>query len=109
MRIPVLMAILLSLLSIAADIYILGEIRGGFRNVSRRNDSGSSEYYARKKSKRKWSIIYGVSAVLCWVLLALILLLPKRAEGESILLTMWMLYSHCLVVCFLRRYTIIKF
>lgn len=94
MRIPVLMAILLSLLSIAADIYILGEIRGGFRNVSRRNDSGSSEYYARKKSKRKWSIIYGVSAVLCWMLLALILLLPKRAEGESILPTMWMLYSY---------------
>lgn len=70
------MAILLCLLSLAADIYIWADLR---RNFPRR---------------RGMHAAYAIFAVLCWVFLAVCLLMPRRDSDSGILFQMWGLYSY---------------
>ena len=76
MRIPVIMAILLIIISALVDAYIYGGI-------------------VRRKGRRSaWSIAYAVSSILCWAFLAVTLCMPRRSAETDILEVMWMLYSY---------------
>ena len=75
MRIPLILALVLIVLSVLIDIYITRDVR---------------------KSTRwdVWWKGYIVSAVLCWIFMIVVLCLPKRSESSGILSVMWMLYSY---------------
>lgn len=77
MRIPVVAAILLLVLSVTVDVYILCDIRK----------------YAARKRRNLYSWIYGVSCLLCWALIIVTLSLPRRSADDSILPVMWMLFT----------------
>lgn len=77
MRIPVLSAILLIVLTVASDLYILKDIR----------------QYLSGKNKRVWYRTYWIFAILCWALVVVTLALPRQSEDHSILAIMWLLFS----------------
>lgn len=77
MRIPVLAAIVLAVLAIVSDMYILKDIR----------------QYASSRRKRLYTICYTVFSILCWLLVAVTICMPKRSEDQSILGLMWMLFT----------------
>jgi len=77
MRIPLLAAIILAVLAVASDLYILKDIR----------------QYSSSRQKRSCSVIYAVFSILCWLLVAVTLCMPKRSENQSILVLMWMLFT----------------
>ncbi|MDE6770678.1 MAG: metallophosphoesterase [Muribaculaceae bacterium] len=74
MRIPVVMMIIMLLGSVLVDLYITSDIR-------------------KSANKPFWWKVYLVSAVLCWLFMAVVLCLPRRSESSDILPVMWMLYS----------------
>lgn len=43
----------------------------------------------------RWPRAYALSAVVCWVYLTVVYLLPKRDADEGILYLMWLLYAYC--------------
>lgn len=75
MRIPVVMAVILLVMSITVDAYITLDIR-------------------KASPRRPWWKVYGLTAVLMWVWLTVIFCLPKRSEDSGILDIMWMLYTY---------------
>ncbi|MDE6273305.1 MAG: metallophosphoesterase [Muribaculaceae bacterium] len=75
MRIPILFALTLLVLSMATDLYIYLDIRRNFRS-------------------RGWSRFYGWSAILCWIFLIITLLLPRRDADRGIEFQMWGFYSY---------------
>ncbi|MDE7402576.1 MAG: metallophosphoesterase [Muribaculaceae bacterium] len=77
MRIPVIAAIALWVMTLACDIYIYFQVK------------------AIKKSKiRRRSLwVYGLTTALCWALLIVILCMPRRDASQSILPIMWMLFT----------------
>lgn len=79
MRIPLLMALTIILLSLIVDTYIFLDIR---RNDTRRKGAA----YA-----------YGVSSILCWAFLLVCLLRPRRDAGSDISFQMWGLYAYLTV------------
>lgn len=76
MRIPLFGAILLPLFTILTDVFLYESIR-------------------RKYGAKNWvTVIYGVSAILCWIVLAVILLMPRRSVDGDIMPIMWSLYAY---------------
>lgn len=75
MRIPVLAAICLFILSFLVDFYI-------YRDV------------CSSTKKKVWRITYLVSAIICWILLIVTLSLPRRDQNADILPVMWLLYTY---------------
>lgn len=78
MRIPVVAAAVLLVLSFAVDLYIWWDIRR----------------YAARSRRGVYSWIYGVFCVLCWGLAVMTLILPRRSTDASILPVMWMLFTY---------------
>lgn len=76
MRIPLLMALSLCILSIATDIYIYFDLR---RNFPRRPIV---------------ALTYGIFAVICWIFIAVCMLMPRRDSDSGILFQMWGIYSY---------------
>lgn len=89
MRIPLILAAVLLTVSVIIDAYICFDIR----RFSRRS---------------VWRKVYGVSAVVCWIFLLVVLLLPKRAESSGILSLMWMLYSYLSVYAAKLVYSVVS-
>lgn len=77
MRIPILAALLLAVLVIASDLYICKDIR----------------QYCRKTRRSLWLSIYGASALICWIVVAVVLIVPKKSEAVSVFVLMWVLFS----------------
>ncbi len=76
MRIPLLLAILTVIFSVAIDIYIFYDIKKNF-------------------PKRKiFSNLYIISAVACWIFLIVCFLLPRRDATSDITFLMWAFYSY---------------
>jgi hypothetical protein len=75
MRIPVLAAVVLFVLSFLIDVYIYSDVRTATR-------------------KRGARLAYIVSTLLCWSLLVVIMCMPKRSEESDLLPVMWMLYTY---------------
>ncbi len=78
MRIPVITVIVVFIFSIVVDLYITADVKNS------------------NKDKR-WTAAYFVSAVVCWLFLAVTLCLPRRSTESGILMVMWMLYSYLTV------------
>ncbi len=78
MRIPVITVIVVFIFSIVVDLYITADVKNS------------------NKDKR-WTAAYFVSAVVCWLFLAVSLCLPRRSTESGILTVMWMLYSYLTV------------
>lgn len=77
MRISAITAILGFLLIFACDLYIFFDIRR----------------LAAAGRRKLWMWVYAVFAVLCWALMAAVLLLPKRDAAVDLLPVMWMLFT----------------
>lgn len=75
MRIPVIAAIMLFLFSFLIDIYIYADVRSA-------------------TGKRIWRAIYKIFSVACWILLAVIMCMPRRSMDSDLLPIMWMLYTY---------------
>lgn len=73
------MAVVVILLSLGVDLLIRHEIRANCPHGRR---------------AARW---YMLSAVLCWIFLAVVLCIPRRQEGQGILTVMWCLYSYMTV------------
>lgn len=78
MRIPVIGAVLLVILTLLADFYI-------FSDICR---------FASAKRKRVYKWIFWITTAICWCALAAILLFPIRNADDSILPLMWLLFSY---------------
>ncbi|MDE6234133.1 MAG: metallophosphoesterase [Muribaculaceae bacterium] len=76
MRIPLMMALTLIILSVAVDSYIFADIR---RNFPRR---------------RAAAIAYGILSVLCWIFILICILMPRRDVGSGIEFQMWGIYAY---------------
>lgn len=76
MRIPLVLAISVILLSIACDTYIYCDIRKNF---------GSRKLIPRA---------YAISSFCCWAFLIVCLLLPRRDASADITFLMWAFYSY---------------
>lgn len=76
MRIPLIAAMALAILSILLDGYIWGGIK---RALGIRS---------------KWAMLYLVSSVLCWLFLIATYCIPRRSADGDILIIMWMLYAY---------------
>lgn len=70
------MALSLCILSIATDIYIYFDLR---RNFPRRPIV---------------ALTYGIFAVICWIFIAVCMLMPRRDSDSGILFQMWGIYSY---------------
>ncbi|MDE7159953.1 MAG: metallophosphoesterase [Muribaculaceae bacterium] len=79
MRIPLVTALILVFLSILVDWAIYSEIK---------------RYSSRA---RKWGRVYAVSALLCYIYLGVVLLMPRRNPEANILPIMWCLYGYITV------------
>lgn len=77
MRLPSLMMIALIILSLVDDF--------GIWRLAR-------DHFHRKR--RTWTVCWWGFAVVCYILLAIILAMPRRSENVDILVTMWMLYAY---------------
>lgn len=78
MRIPLLSIVITIFFTLLTDWYIWADVR----------------YYSRKsRNPRRWPMIYAVSAVICWIYITVVLLLPRRGES-SIIHVMWLLYAY---------------
>lgn len=70
------MALVLCLMSVAADIYIYLDLKKNF-------------------PRRRWlSVGYGALALACWIFIAVCLLMPRRDTDTGILFQMWGIYSY---------------
>lgn len=78
MRIPVIAAILMVVLSVLTDVYIFRDIR----------------QYCPRRYRRLSLWAYGVFSLLCWAFVAVILCLPRKSADQSILPVMWMLFTY---------------
>ncbi len=82
MRIPLIMASALVLLSLAVDSYIFVDLRRNFRK------------------NRTACNLYALLSVLCWIFIAVCLLLPRRDASHGIQFQMWGIYSYLTVYIF---------
>lgn len=79
MRVPIIMALIVAILSISIDAYIFFDIRKNFR-------------------KKKWTyILYAALSAACWIFIAICLLLPRRSINTGIHFAMWGMYSYLTV------------
>lgn len=78
MRLPLLNIIIVAVLTICVDAYIFCDFRS----------------YSTRLRKRRNSMAYGISALLCWALLVTGLCLPRRSGDNSLLPVMWMLFTY---------------
>lgn len=76
MRLPIMMLCVLIAVSLIVDGFIFLFIR------------------RLHGSDRKWPRIYALSSVVCWLVLAVALLIPRRDAEQSILPIMWILYGY---------------
>ncbi|MDE6295589.1 MAG: metallophosphoesterase [Muribaculaceae bacterium] len=75
MRIPLIMALVVGLFAILIDAFIYYDIK-------------------RLWPKKKWpDVVYGISSVLCWALILVVVLLPYRSSGQNIVGIMWCLFT----------------
>lgn len=74
MRIPLIPAIIIILIAVVTDLYIYLDIK-------------------RNTTRSKWRLIYAVSAVICWIFVAVCILLPRRDVSSGIMFQMWGLYA----------------
>lgn len=75
MRVPLMMIVSIVIVTLMTDGYIW--------------------CYLRKRARQsRWSKLYAWSCVLCWLLLIVTMLMPRRDAGSSILPVMWMLYTY---------------
>ena len=72
------MLIVLFVLSFLVDWYILLDVR----------------LLSAPSHRKRNSIIYGFSAVLCWALLIVTICLPRRSGDNDLIPIMWMLYTY---------------
>lgn len=77
MRLPLLMIIITFLVAAGADSYILSDIRK----------------YSRIRNRRRNTIIYLITVILCWALLIVALCMPRRSNQSDITPIMWMLFT----------------
>lgn len=89
MRIPFLLAVMAMVVSIVIDIYIYYDIRNPYR-------------------KGLWRKLYGVSSVLCWLFLIVLVCMPKRSEDSGILGIMWMLYAYLSIYVAKLAYVVVS-
>lgn len=75
MRIPLIMALALIILSVAVDLYIFFDIK-------------------RNSRRSTGTVAYGISSVICWIFMLICLLLPRRDAAQGISFQMWGLYSY---------------
>lgn len=75
MRIPILAAVIVFVISLAFDIYIYLDLR-------------------RVSKKHRGCVFYIWTTVACMVLFGVVLFMPKKTEDNSIIPLMWMLYSY---------------
>lgn len=78
MKISIISAIVLIILSVLTDLYILSDIK---------NYNGSRKF-------SKWAKIYCVISVAFWIYLIVIFCLPRNNQDKSIVPVMWMLFSY---------------
>lgn len=76
MRIPVIMAILLFVISVVTDCYIYSDLKKNFRR------------------KRWLPGVYGIFALAGWVFIAVCILMPRRDSDSGITFLMWGIYSY---------------
>lgn len=76
MRIPLLMAIILILVSLAVDAYIYFDLRRNF---------------VRNKSYRR---VYNIFSYLCWIFLLVCILIPRREADRGISFIMWGIFAY---------------
>lgn len=76
MRIPLLMALTLLIMSVAVDLYIYFDLRRNFRQ------------------RPGVAIGYAVSSLVCWIFILVCLLLPRRDISSGIEFQMWGIYSY---------------
>lgn len=82
MRIPLVMASIVWLLSVLTDIYIYYDIRRNF------------------PSRKVWRGVYGMSSILCWTVLLCVVLSPYRSASQNITCIMWTMYAYATVYVF---------
>lgn len=70
-----MLALVALIVSVLCDLYIWHDIKKSARG-------------------KAWSRFYGVSSVLCWIFLIVLVCWPKRSEDSGILSLMWMLYAY---------------
>lgn len=75
MRIPIISFLILLVVSILIDWVIYRDLK-------------------RIEKSTRWSRIYAWSAVVCWVYLIVVFLLPKRDVEDDIIHLMWMLFAY---------------
>ena len=75
MRIPLILAVIAIIFSVAVDLYIFFDIK-------------------TKSRLRLWRRVYAVSSFACWAFLIALILWPKRSGDSDILGVMWMLYVY---------------
>ena len=75
MRIPLILAVIAIIFSVAVDLYIFFDIK-------------------TKSRLRLWRRVYAVSSFACWAFLMALILWPKRSGDSDILGVMWMLYVY---------------
>lgn len=90
MRIPIVSAIFLVVVSVLIDFYILKDIK----------------QYSRQKNRKIYTIIYFIFSILCWAFIITVLCLPKQNQDDSILPIMWMLFSYLSIYLFKFIYVI---
>lgn len=95
MRIPLMLAVILILLSVLVDLYITFDLRKTKRQ-SLHGGHGNA-----------WKV-YLASSVMCWIWLLVILCLPKRSEDSDILSLMWMLYSYLTIYAAKITYIVVS-
>lgn len=76
MRVPILMAIIVIIISAIIDVYIYCDLK---RNFPRRP---------------LWSRLYGVSSILLWAFVIICIAMPRRNLESGVLFQMWALYSY---------------
>lgn len=75
MRIPLLMAVVCGLFAVLTDVFIYFDIK-------------------RLWTGKRWPrIAYGISSVVCWVFVLVVMLLPYRSTGQNIVGIMWCLFT----------------
>ena len=78
MRIPLIPIILLIIFSILADLYILKDLHD----------------YCKSRYRKAIQWCYGISSVLLWAFLIVVICLPRGNAEDSILPLMWMIFSY---------------
>ena len=78
MRLPFVFIIVLLGISLCVDGYILYDIRSKIT----------------ERLRRKVSVLYIISALLCYALLFAVMCMPVRKESDGILPVMWILYTY---------------